>query len=56
MNAERADQYRGITYLAQVIEPLLQINRYTQAELVAALVQSFSLRGSSLKLTRLGCR
>lgn len=41
MNAERADQYRGITYLAQVIEPLLQINRYTQAELVAALVQSF---------------
>lgn len=41
MNAERADQYRGITYLAQVIEPLLQINRYTQSELVAALVQSF---------------
>ncbi len=41
MNAERADQYRGITYLAQVIEPLLQINRYTQSELVAALIQSF---------------
>lgn len=41
MSSERADQYRGITYLAQVIEPLLQINRYTQSELVAALVQSF---------------
>lgn len=41
MASERADQYRGITYLAQVIEPLLQVNRYTQSELVAALVQSF---------------
>lgn len=41
MNSERTEQYRGITYLAQVIEPLLQINRYTQSELVAALVQSF---------------
>lgn len=41
MSSERADQYRGITYLAQVIEPLLQVNRYTQSELVAALVQSF---------------
>jgi len=41
MNSERADQYRGVTYLAQVIEPLLQANRYTQSELVAALVQSF---------------
>lgn len=41
MSSERADQYRGITYLAQVIEPLLQVNRYTQSEMVAALVQSF---------------
>lgn len=41
MSSERAEQYRGITYLAQVIEPLLQVNRYTQSELVAALVQSF---------------
>ena len=41
MSSERADQYRGITYLAQVIEPLLQVNRYTQSQLVAALVQSF---------------
>ncbi|MCD8201263.1 MAG: phage portal protein [Clostridia bacterium] len=41
MNSERCDQYRGITYLAQVIEPLLQLRRYTESELMAALVQSF---------------
>lgn len=41
MSAERPDQYRGVTYLAQVIEPLLNLNRYTQSELMAALVQSF---------------
>ena len=28
-------------YLAQVIEPLLQLRRYTESELMAALVQSF---------------
>lgn len=41
MNSERCDQYRGITYLAQVIEPLLQLRRYTESELMAALIQSF---------------
>lgn len=41
MNSERPDQYRGVTYLAQIIEPLLSINRYTNSELMAALVESF---------------
>lgn len=41
MDAERPDQYRGVPYLAQVIEPLLQLRRYTESELMAALVQSF---------------
>jgi lambda family phage portal protein len=41
MESERPDQYRGVTYLAQVIEPLLQMRRYTESELMAALVQSF---------------
>ena len=41
MNSERCDQYRGVTYLAPVIEPLLQLRRYTESELMAALVQSF---------------
>lgn len=41
MNAERPDQYRGVTYLAPIIIPLLQLNRYTEAELTAAIVASF---------------
>lgn len=41
MDSERPDQYRGVSYLAQVIEPLLQLRRYTESELMAALVQSF---------------
>lgn len=41
MDSERPDQYRGVSYLAQVIEPLLQIRRYTESELTAALVESF---------------
>ena len=41
MNAERPDQYRGVTFLAPVIEKLLQINRYTEAEITAAIVQSY---------------
>lgn len=39
MDSERPDQYRGVPYLAQVIEPLLQLRRYTESELMAALVQ-----------------
>lgn len=41
MDTERPDQYRGVTYLAPVIESLLNISRYTQSELMAALIQSF---------------
>ena len=41
MDTERPEQYRGIPYLAQVIEPLLQMRRYTEAEITAAVVQSF---------------
>jgi len=41
MDSERCDQYRGVTYLAPVIESLLNISRYTQSEIMAALVQSF---------------
>jgi lambda family phage portal protein len=41
MDAERVEQYRGVSYLAQIIEPILQMRRYTEGELMAALVQSF---------------
>lgn len=41
MDAERPEQYRGVPYLAQAIEPLLQMRRYTEAEIMAAVVQSF---------------
>lgn len=41
MNSERPEQYRGVTYLAQIIEPLLQLRRYTESTLVAAVIQSF---------------
>lgn len=40
MNSERPDQYRGVPYLAQVIEPLLQLRRYTESQLMSAVVQS----------------
>ena len=41
LDTERCDQYRGVTFLAPVIESLLNISRYTQSELMAALIQSF---------------
>ena len=41
VECERPDQYRGVSYLAQVIEPLLQLRRYTESELMAAVVESF---------------
>ena len=41
MESERPGQYRGVPYLAQVMEPLLQLKRYTEAEIMAALVQGF---------------
>ena len=39
MDSERPDQYRGVSYLAQVIEPLLQMRRYTESELMAAVIE-----------------
>ena len=41
MDTERPEQYRGVPYLAQIIEPMLQMRRYTEAEISAAIVQSF---------------
>lgn len=41
MDTERPEQYRGVSYLAQVIEPMLQMRRYTESELTAALIESF---------------
>lgn len=40
VETERPDQYRGVSYLAQVIEPLLQIRRYTETEITAAMIES----------------
>lgn len=41
MESERPDQYRGVSYLAQVVEPLLQIRRYAASELTAAIIESY---------------
>ena len=41
MNAERPDQYRGVTYLAPVMEVLLQNRRHIEATLTAAIVQTY---------------
>lgn len=41
MDSERPDQYRGVPFLSRVIEPLLQLRRYTESELMAALIQSY---------------
>lgn len=41
VETERAEQYRGTPYLAPVIESLKQLSRYTEAEIMAAIVQSF---------------
>ena len=38
---ERPDQYRGVPYLAPVIETLKQVSRYTTAELTSAIMKSF---------------
>ena len=41
MNSERPGQYRGVSFLAPVIISLLQLNRYTESELTAALIDSY---------------
>lgn len=41
MDSERAEQYRGVPYLSPVIEQLKQISRYTEAEIAAAIINSF---------------
>lgn len=41
MDTERPDQYRGVPYLSKAIEPLLQLRRFTESELTAAIIQSF---------------
>lgn len=38
---DRPEQYRGTSILAPVIESLLQLRRYTDAELQAAVIESF---------------
>lgn len=40
-NAERAEQYRGVPFLAPVIEIIKQMDRYTEAEIMAAVVNAF---------------
>lgn len=40
-SAERCEQYRGVTVLAPVIELLQQQKRFTESQLMAALIQSF---------------
>lgn len=37
----RAEQYRGVPYLAPVLETLKQVSRYTSAELTSAIIKSF---------------
>ncbi len=39
-NAERAEQYRGVPFLAPVIETIKQMTRYTDAEIMAAVVNA----------------
>lgn len=37
----RPEQYRGVPYLAPVLESLKQVSRYTSAELTSAIIKSF---------------
>ncbi len=37
---ERAEQYRGVPYLAKIIELLKQATRYTESEVMAALINA----------------
>lgn len=39
--SERAEQYRGVPYLAPVVESLKQLTRYSEAEMMAAVINGF---------------
>ena len=39
-NAERAEQYRGVPFLAPVITSIKQLTRYTEAEIMAAVINA----------------
>lgn len=43
MCRERIDQRRGVPFLAPVIEALKQLGRYTDAELIAAVISGLLL-------------
>lgn len=40
-DAERCEQYRGVPFLAPVLETLKQLTRYNEAELMAAVISGF---------------
>ncbi|MFA9464054.1 MAG: phage portal protein [Velocimicrobium sp.] len=39
--SERVDQYRGVPFLAPVIETVKQLTRYSEAEIMAAVINGF---------------
>lgn len=39
-NGERAEQYRGVPFLAPVIQTIKQLTRYTEAEIMAAVINA----------------
>lgn len=39
-NAERADQYRGVPFLAPVVQTIKQLTRYTESEIMAAVINA----------------
>ncbi|RXZ84592.1 phage portal protein [Paenibacillaceae bacterium] len=41
VDPDRPEQYRGVPYLSPVIEQVKQMNRYADAEIAAAIVNSF---------------
>lgn len=41
MENERCEQYRGVPFLAPVLEHIKQVSRYTEAEITAAVINGF---------------
>jgi capsid protein len=56
MDHLRINQARGVPYLAPVIEALKQLDRYTESEIMAAVVNSFFAVFIKSKLGRRGDR